>query len=63
MIPAHLPSTTMRKALCAMCWVQFPTHGRPEALDIISKHARLAIRSGHDVGKTALLSWIAIWFA
>jgi hypothetical protein len=36
---------------------------RSNALDIISKHARLAIRSGNDVGKTALLSWIAIWFA
>ena len=26
-------------------------------------HTRISIRSGHGVGKTALLSWIALWFA
>ena len=40
-----------------------PDPWQAEALDIISKYPRLAIRSGHDVGKTALLSWVAIWFS
>src|SRR5207344_3579057 len=35
-----------------------------EALRAVARgHTRLAIRSGHGVGKTALAAWCMVWFA
>lgn len=33
-----------------------------EALDSICAHDRVAIRSGHGVGKSAFLSWLILWW-
>lgn len=33
-----------------------------EALELVARHDRVAIRSGHGVGKTALLAWLILWF-
>ena len=33
-----------------------------EALNNVRDHNRLAIRSGHGVGKTAFLAWVIIWW-
>jgi len=33
-----------------------------EALEALYRHDRVAIRSGHGVGKTALLAWAIIWW-
>jgi phage terminase large subunit len=33
-----------------------------EALNRINLHDRLAVRSGHGVGKSALLAWIILWW-
>jgi phage terminase large subunit len=41
-----------------------PEPWQAEVLDAIGAgKARIAIRSGHGVGKTALLGWIVLWFA
>ena len=37
-----------------------PDPWQAEALDAISKENRVAVRSGHGVGKTALISWIVL---
>lgn len=39
-----------------------PNPWQAEGLDLISKYDRLAIRAGHDVGKTAFEAWVSIWF-
>lgn len=39
-----------------------PDPWQAQALREISNHNRLTIRSGHGVGKTTILAWIAIWF-
>ena len=39
-----------------------PQHWQANALNAIRDHDRVAIRSGHGVGKTALLSWLIIWW-
>jgi hypothetical protein len=39
-----------------------PEDWQAEALNNVRDHNRLAIRSGHGVGKTALLAWIIIWW-
>jgi hypothetical protein len=39
-----------------------PDRWQEEALDAIAKGARLAVASGHGVGKTALTSWLIHWF-
>ena len=39
-----------------------PEPWQAKALDLIGKHNRVVIRSGHGVGKTALLAWITLWF-
>ena len=33
-----------------------------QALDLVGEHDRVAIRSGHGVGKTTLVAWIVLWF-
>ena len=33
-----------------------------EALDALALHDRIALRSGHGVGKSAFLSWIILWW-
>lgn len=33
-----------------------------EALDLIQRNDRVAIRAGHGVGKTAFLAWVLLWF-
>ena len=33
-----------------------------EALDAVAKHDRLAVKSGHGVGKTAFQSWLVLWW-
>lgn len=39
-----------------------PEPWQAEALDKVARHDRIAIRSGHGVGKTTFLAWIVLWF-
>ena len=39
-----------------------PDRWQEEALQAIGTHSRVAIRSGHGVGKTALEAWVCLWF-
>ncbi len=39
-----------------------PQQWQMEALRAIGKHDRVAIRSGHGVGKSAFLSWVILWW-
>jgi len=39
-----------------------PQKWQAQALDAISKHDRVAIKSGHGVGKTAFESWVVLWW-
>jgi hypothetical protein len=39
-----------------------PQAWQVEALGLMARHDRVAIRSGHGVGKTALLAWLILWF-
>lgn len=39
-----------------------PEAWQAEALELIANHDRVAIRSGHGIGKTTLLAWVALWF-
>jgi hypothetical protein len=39
-----------------------PQRWQREALEAIRDHDRVAIRSGHGVGKTAFLSWVLLWW-
>lgn len=39
-----------------------PDPWQVEALNALAKSSRVAIRSGHGVGKTALESWAILWF-
>lgn len=39
-----------------------PQTWQRNALEALRDHDRLAIRSGHGVGKSALLSWVVLWW-
>ena len=39
-----------------------PQKWQGEALDAIATHDKLAIKSGHGVGKTAFQSWVVLWW-
>ena len=39
-----------------------PQRWQAEALDAIAKHDKVAIKSGHGVGKTAFESWVVLWW-
>jgi hypothetical protein len=39
-----------------------PQRWQAQALDAIAKHDRVAIKSGHGVGKTAFESWVVLWW-
>lgn len=39
-----------------------PEPWQEQALKVIAKEDRLAIRSGHGVGKSAFLSWLVLWW-
>jgi len=39
-----------------------PEPWQAEALDAISKEGRVAVRSGHGVGKTAFMAWVTVWW-
>jgi hypothetical protein len=39
-----------------------PEPWQQQALDAIARHDRIAIRSGHGIGKSALLAWLVLWF-
>jgi hypothetical protein len=39
-----------------------PTHQQEEVLKAVSPGSHISVRSGHGVGKTALLSWLILWF-
>lgn len=39
-----------------------PDAWQAEALQAMGNHSRVAIRSGHGVGKTALEAWVCLWF-
>lgn len=39
-----------------------PTPWQEEALDYLALHDKLAIRSGHGVGKSAFMAWVALWW-
>jgi phage terminase large subunit len=65
--PFHTAIT--RYARAPIGFVREVLHAEPdpwqlEALRAVSRgHTRLAIRSGHGVGKTALAAWCMVWFA
>jgi len=40
----------------------YPTLWQVEAMDAIRRHKKVAIRSGHGVGKTRFLAWLFWWF-
>jgi phage terminase large subunit len=58
-----------RYARAPIAFVREVLHAQPdpwqlEALRALARgHTRLAIRSSHGVGKTALAAWIAVWFS
>jgi phage terminase large subunit len=58
-----------RYARAPIGFVREVLHAEPdawqlEALRAIARgHTRIAIRSGHGVGKTALAAWVMVWFA
>src|SRR4249919_1014255 len=58
-----------RYARAPVAFVREVLHAEPdpwqlEALRAIARgHTRLAIRSGHGVGKTAFAAWLITWFA
>ncbi len=39
-----------------------PTHQQEKVLKSISPGSHTSVRSGHGVGKTALLAWLVLWF-
>lgn len=39
-----------------------PDKWQEECLQAIANNGRVAVRSGHGVGKTALESWVILWF-
>jgi len=39
-----------------------PEKWQGRALDAVADHDRVAIRSGHGVGKSAFLSWLVLWW-
>jgi len=39
-----------------------PLPWQEEALRLVAAHDRVAIRSGHGVGKSAFLAWLVLWF-
>ena len=39
-----------------------PEEWQGDALDGVSRNNRVAIRSGHGVGKTAFISWVVLWW-
>ena len=39
-----------------------PEQWQSQALALIASHDRIAIRSGHGVGKSTLLAWTILWF-
>lgn len=39
-----------------------PDKWQREALELMRDHNKLAIRSGHGVGKSTFLSWLLLWF-
>lgn len=39
-----------------------PDAWQAETLQALTRHDRIAIRSGHGVGKSCLLAWSALWF-
>ena len=51
------PSTFVRDALGAT-----PEPWQHDALEALPKHKRIAIRSGHGIGKSAMLAWAILWF-
>ena len=44
------------------CLQATPQAWQEEALNLIRDHDRVAIRSGHGVGKSAFLSWVILWW-
>lgn len=54
---ASYPEVFVREALGAT-----PELWQSDALNAIRDHDRVSIRSGHGVGKTALLSWLILWW-
>ena len=51
------PSLFVREVLGAK-----PEFWQAEALKAICDHDRVAIKSGHGVGKSCFQSWIVLWF-
>lgn len=39
-----------------------PEPWQTQALELVRDNSRIAIRSGHGVGKSAMLSWLVIWW-
>ena len=39
-----------------------PEPWQEQALKAVARHDRVSIRSSHGVGKTALKSWLVLWF-
>lgn len=51
------PAVFVKQALGAK-----PEGWQKEALNHVKEHNRVAIRSGHGVGKSALLAWLILWW-
>lgn len=58
--PVSVSGSALQFVLDELC--QSPDPWQVEALQAIERHSHVAIRSGHDVGKTALMAWTAIWY-
>jgi phage terminase large subunit len=67
--PNPFHTAMSRYARAPIAFVREVLHAEPdpwqiEALRAVARgHTRLAIRSGHGVGKTALAAWVMCWFA
>ena len=44
------------------CLKANPQEWQKEALYLLRDNTKIAIRSGHGVGKSALLSWTILWW-
>src|SRR4051794_5867971 len=53
----HNPVLFVRELLGAE-----PDRWQVAFLQNVAKHDRVAVRSGHGVGKTTVLAWLCLWF-
>jgi phage terminase large subunit len=65
--PFHVAITRYSRAPIAFCREVLKVEPDPWQIDVLRAlgrgHTRIAVRSGHGVGKTALAAWAMTWFA